>query len=67
MMIGDRIYALRVAKGWSQGQLALRSGVSREMISKLERGVQLGTSLSNAIKFAKALNVPVESLTGKGR
>lgn len=35
---GSRLLEAREAAGWSQGQLALRSGVSRSLISKIEAG-----------------------------
>lgn len=38
METGNIIITLRKEKGWSQGDLAKQSGVSREMIGKYERG-----------------------------
>src|SRR5271155_536665 len=36
--LAQRIHAGRAARGWSIAELAQRSGVSRAMISKVERG-----------------------------
>jgi transcriptional regulator with XRE-family HTH domain len=36
--VGERVRGLRRGRGWTLEVLAERSGVSRAMISKLERG-----------------------------
>lgn len=61
-MIGHRIKALRMAKGWSQNMLVLRSGVSRSVISKLERGETVSVGFENGLSLAKALGVSAEGL-----
>lgn len=56
---------LRKDKGLSQGDLTDLSGVSREMISKYERGEAL-PSLDAAKKLADALGVSLDFLVGEG-
>ena len=56
---------LRKEKGWSQTDLANESGVSREMISKYERGLAL-PSVDAAKKIADAFNVSLDYLVGEG-
>lgn len=47
---------LRVQAGWSQDELAIRSGLDRTYVSSLERKIW-NVSLSNIDKLAKALGV----------
>ena len=56
---------LRKEKGWSQTDLANQSSVSREMISKYERGLAI-PSVDAAKKIADAFNVSLDYLVGEG-
>ncbi|WP_209329137.1 helix-turn-helix domain-containing protein [Lunatimonas salinarum] len=56
---------LRKEKGWSQSDLANESGVSREMISKYERGLAI-PSVDAAKKIADAFGVSLDYLVGEG-
>ena len=56
---------LREAKGWNQSELADKSGVSRVMIGKYERGEAV-PSIDAAKKIADALEVTLDYLTGEG-
>lgn len=56
---------LRKEKGWSQSDLANQSGVSREMISKYERGIAI-PSVDAAKKNADAFDVSLDYLVGEG-
>jgi len=56
---------LRKEKGWSQSDLANESGVSREMISKYERGIAI-PSVDAAKKIADAFGVSLDYLVGEG-
>lgn len=47
----------RAKNGMSQGDLAMKSGVNKMTISKLERGLQKDVSFKTAQKLADALNV----------
>lgn len=35
-LIGDRVKRLRMAQGWSQTELALRAGISRNTVVRME-------------------------------
>lgn len=52
---------LRLQKGWSQAQLAQRSGASQSYIARLEQG-KIDPQISTARKIATALEVSVETL-----
>ncbi len=56
---------LRKQKSWSQTDLANESKVSREMISKYERGVAI-PSVDGAKKIADAFGVSLDYLVGEG-
>lgn len=60
--MGEKVKELREAKGWTQEQLAEKSGLSRVTISMIETG-KPKEILSGTIKaLAKALEVPVDVL-----
>lgn len=56
---------LRKKRGWSQSDLEQQSGVSREMISKYERGKAIPSILA-AQKIAKSFEVSLDYLMGEG-
>jgi len=56
---------LREAKGWNQSELAEKSGVSRVMIGKYERGEAV-PSIDAAKKIADALEATLDYLVGEG-
>lgn len=56
---------LRKEKNWSQNDLANKSGVSREMISKYERNLAI-PSVDAAKKIADAFGVSLDYLVGEG-
>lgn len=51
----------REARGWTQGELAARVGVSRQTINYLEQG-RYTPSVLLALKLARALECQVEDL-----
>ncbi|MGH2625623.1 MAG: helix-turn-helix domain-containing protein [Anaerolineales bacterium] len=57
-----RIRALRERRGWSQAELARRSGVNQGTISRVERGETRTLALHNLERLAKALGVSPRSL-----
>jgi len=59
--IAQRVHALRSAQGLSLESLAARSGVSRSMISRIERGQSSATAVLLE-KIATALDVPLATL-----
>jgi len=65
MNTGKIITGLRKSKDWSQTDLAGKSGVSREMIGKYERGEAV-PSIEAAKKIADAFDVSLDYLVGVG-
>jgi transcriptional regulator with XRE-family HTH domain len=65
MNTGKIITDLRKEKDWSQTDLANKSGVSREMIGKYERGEAV-PSIEAAKKIADSLEVSLDYLVGEG-
>ena len=63
-IIGNNMKALRSAKEWSQEKLAIRSKLSVNYVSALERGV-VNVSADSLEKIAKSLDVEVEDLVKK--
>lgn len=63
--LGSRIRRLRKAKAMTLDALAVRSGVSRAMLSKVERGEKSPT-LSVASRIARGLDTSLSDLMGAG-
>lgn len=61
--LGVRVKDLRTERGFTLDELAGRSGVSRAMISKLERG-EKNPTLVVAAKLAEGLGVTLSQLVG---
>ena len=57
----NRVKDLRTEKGWSQGELGEKVGVSRQAINAVERGKH-DPSLLLAFKLADAFGLKVEDL-----
>lgn len=53
--LGERVRARRMARGWSQEELAERAGLHRNYVGGVERG-ERNISLINILKIAKALD-----------
>jgi transcriptional regulator with XRE-family HTH domain len=56
--IGHQVRALRIASGASGGELAINSGISRSMLSRIERGL-VSPSVETLDRIANGLGVPV--------
>lgn len=56
VFFGKKVRQFRKKRGWSQEKLAERSGLVRETISKIERGVQ-GTHFENVDTIVEAFDV----------
>jgi transcriptional regulator with XRE-family HTH domain len=63
---GERLRGERRARGWSMDQLAAASGVSRAMISKIERGESSPTAVLLG-KLSAALELSVSELLAGAR
>lgn len=59
--LGSCIRKLRVERGWSQEDLALKSGLHRTYISSLENG-ERNPTMRSVGSIAKALGIPVRDL-----
>ncbi len=57
MTLGERIREARDARGWSQGELAKRCGLSRPTIARIEGGQHV--RMVTLEKVAKALGLAV--------
>lgn len=66
--VGQRLRALREARGLSQVKLAARLGLTQSNVSEMERGIRTVTS-NVAIKVAQVLQVSVDDILvgGNGR
>lgn len=63
--IGDRLKRLRGDRGLTQEELAEASGISRDLISMLERGARTSARLSTIGALAHALDVEVSELVDR--
>ena len=61
LTISNRIKELRVARGWTQEQLALAVGVSRQSINSIERDRYV-PSLLLALNFSEVFGCPIEQI-----
>ena len=57
----NHVRRFREERGWTQAQLAEAMGVSRKTVNTVENGV-FSPSVVVALKFAAALDQPVETL-----
>jgi len=56
-MLGERLRALRLARGWSPTALAQKGGVGENAIRKLESGITKEPSFTVGVRLARALGV----------
>ena len=59
---GDRLQRLREGQNYTQGQVAMRSGVDRSLISRIERGVRPNVYVATVGALARALNTTTDYL-----
>lgn len=57
-----KVMEKRLQKGWTQTELADRSGVSQSTISQIESGKREYPNVFNIRKIAKALEISIEEL-----
>ena len=63
---GKRIRALRLAKGYSQEELAFKAKLDRTYVGGIERG-ERNPSLKNIARIADTLEIPLSELFYFGR
>jgi transcriptional regulator with XRE-family HTH domain len=63
--IGDRLRRLRGDRGLTQEELAEKSGVHKNLISMLERGVRTSARLSTVSKLAHGLDIELGELVDR--
>ena len=63
--MNNRLVVLRAERGWTQGDLAERVGVSRQSIISIERG-RYDPSLGLAFRLAEAFGLQIEDLFTPG-
>ena len=61
-VLGRNVARLRAARGWSQSELARRSGASQNFISALEGGARQSARVETVQALARALGVTVDEL-----
>lgn len=54
-LVGSNVKAMRKAKGWTQEQFSVRSGISQQYISQLENGKR-NPSVVMLFELAQALD-----------
>ena len=59
--IARAMRTLRLARGWSQAALGARAGVSRELVSRLERDDVAGVTLGSVDRIATALGASLRA------
>jgi len=64
-LVRKRIRALRVAQGWSLGELATRARVSQSTLSRIENG-QRRLALDQLVTLARALDTSLDQLVETG-
>lgn len=57
----NRLKEMRLAREWSQGELAFRLGVSRQTINAVETN-KYDPSLPLAMRMAKLFGVPIDEI-----
>ena len=57
----NRLRELRAERGWSQGDLGERIGVSRQSVNAIETG-KYDPSLPLAFKIARVFGEPIEAI-----
>lgn len=61
-MLGERIRAARLAKGWKQRELAAATELNQSYISAVENGRVRDVATGQLLRFARALEVTPNEL-----
>jgi transcriptional regulator with XRE-family HTH domain len=62
----ERLKALRVARGWTQAQLAEAAGITQGTYSRIERGESKGSLAETMSALERALSLAPGALTSEG-
>lgn len=62
--IGESIRKARIGKGYSQGELSNKAGVSRSNLTKWELGITF-PNIINLIPVADVLEITLDELVGR--
>lgn len=58
----NKIKELRISKGMTQEELALKSGVARTVLSQLENNSRPVVTSETMLKISRALDSPLEKI-----
>lgn len=61
-MVGDRVKDERARRGWTQRDLAVRSGLGQSYISQLESGRRDNPTSEVLLKLARAFAIAIDEL-----
>ncbi len=64
---GKLVQAYRKQRGWTQQELAVKWGYTREYVSQIERGKHRLDRTEQVVKLAEILDIPAERLEAIGR
>jgi transcriptional regulator with XRE-family HTH domain len=64
-MLKKKVKSLRKSAGWSQQKLAQYSGLSYNMITKIEQGQARYPSIQTVIKIADAFGMSIDDLVDR--
>jgi len=64
-MISKRIRELRKEKGWTQQQLAEKTRLSFNAITKIEQGLAKSPTLRTLTKLADVFDIGLDALVGR--
>lgn len=64
-MIAKRIRELRKAKGWTQQQLAEKTRLSFNAVTKIEQGLAKSPTLRTLTKLADVFSIGLDELVGR--
>ena len=62
-MLNEKIQQLRIARGWTQGELAKQLGISEKAVKNWESGISK-PSIGNAIGLAQIFCISTDHLFG---
>lgn len=60
--LGNKLWRYRMEQGWTQQQLADKSGVAQSAIAQLEKGMRTRPYPSTLSKLSKALGIEIGDL-----